>query len=475
MATNLRAKEGGSVNQVKNEPVTQSAKPQKDLLDVFKGMRNKTPSPNPNKNKSIFGKFVDSLDASNVGGANSPFSRKGFDESKREGIAIKDDLNRLKEFSLLNALIKQGGKVAGAMKDKFNPAPKMPFASGFGEGQSRVTNIPMQSMQQGIQDPSQIPAPMTYMTRPDQQRGMTPEFGPPSARGNPGFRPNVNVQQLPSMSGRFGNIGKFFKTIAERFPGMGTMGIGMNYGGMVPNNISIEEAMEAGFDNVDDYIDFLEKQQDPAIEMGFDPLYDNDGGVVYANKGILELIMTPFDDLTEQEKELLGSFSEAELDAAAAELSRQEQMAVQGMNSGGVAYANKGNVFIPALGMTLDQYLVKKNLDNRRANAEMDAFMKSQAESKRNRMNSGGYAYNSGTPYIPDIKPMQAQNAPSMKEDTTKKELGSAAGSAVGTMVGGPIGGTIGGTIGAHLFNHGGHAGPLSLKSRVVTEKVDFN
>ena len=439
MATNLRAKEGGSVNKVKNEPVTQATKPQKDLLDVFKGMRNKTPSTNPNKNKSFLGKFVDSLDRSNVGGVNSPFSRQGFDESKRKGIGIKDDLNKLKEFSLINALINKGKDVAGAMQNKLNPKSQMPFSSGFGEGQPMTSGMPIQRMKE---DPSQIITRRPEMPFTGDQFDMSnaPEMAaigsgfkgmapPRRIGGDPMYSmppdknflpPNVTVERLPSMTGDSNSV-RFPFLKKGQFnappPPMGSPD-SFNYGGMVPNNISIEEAMEAGFDNIDDYIDFLEKQQDPAVEMGFDPLYDNDGGI---------------------------------------------------------AYANQGSQFIPALGMTLDQYMLKQNLDNRRANAEMDAFMKSQAESKGNRMNSGGVAYNSGTPYVPNIKPMQAQNAPSMKEDTTKKELGSAAGSAVGTMVGGPIGGTIGGTIGAHLFNHGGHAGPLSLKSRVVTEKVDFN
>ena len=430
MAINLRAKEGGSVNNVKNEPVTQASKPQKDLLDVFRDRNNRTPSQNPNKNKSFIGKFMDSLDRSNVGGANSPFSRQGFDENKRKGIGIKDDLNKLKEFSLINALINKGKDVAGAVQNKLNPQPQMPFASGFDEGQPMTSNIPMQNMKE---DPSQIRNRNRYRGdfAPEMMTGMNPRKGGDPMYSMPPYKnflpPNVKQEQLPPMSG---SIGSYFNKdyllgllkkgqFNAPNPPMGSAD-SFNYGGMVPNNISIEEAMEAGFDNIDDYMIFLESQQDPAVEMGFDPLYDNDGGVVYANKGILELMMTPFDDLTEQEKMLLNSFSESEIDAAAAELSRQEQMSAQGMNS-------------------------------------------------------GGYAYNRGTPYIPDVKPYEAQNAPAkMEKDNSKEELASAAGMAAGTAVGGPVGGTVGSAIGSYLFNQGGHVGPLGLKSRVITEKVDY-
>ena len=186
-----------------------------------------------------------------------------------------------------------------------------------------------------------------------------------------------------------------------------------NYGGMVPNNISIEEAMEAGFDNIDDYMIFLESQQDPAVEMGFDPLYDNDGGLVYAEAGMMSAI---------------------------------QQAAAKA-------------------GMTLEEYMamLTREKEIKQMPSKFDALMGS------------GIPLNRGTPYVPDVKPYEAQNAPAkMEKDNSKEELASAAGMAAGTAVGGPVGGTVGSAIGSYLFNQGGHVGPLGLKSRVITEKVDY-
>jgi len=460
MATNLRAKEPGRVitggqAQASNPHIAAKVnaslpRQQKDLVDVFKGWGNKSPNQaNPNQNKGLFGKFVDSLDASNVGGVNSPWSNKGFDESKRKGIALKDDLNKLKDFSMINALI-QAGKgaadaIGGGIKNVINPPVANKYADWGGRGGMNegmfTSDFGQGNVAKSYIDPSQVipttpshtgqfaPEMMTGMN-PPQHRGIAPpQINHPDA-GQWWVNPNTYTPPAPAGGGS----------------------INWDYG----------EGLSRGAGNPD----FAKRQ---GTAEGFYNMHPETSSSTLP-KGI----NYPYNNWLQYQRNLSGMDTSVPLPLMDGNVDTMGSV----MNNGGVVHAEAG--MMPAMaaaaeraGMTIEEYM--SMLANEQMIREYPSKF-DQLEGSGIPLNNGGVVHARGGAYVPEVEAFSPQATPAMREDTTKKELASAAAGAAGTAVGGPIGGTIGSTMGSYLFNSGGHVdGPLSLKSQTTTQKLDYS
>jgi len=470
MATNLRAKEPGRVitggqAQASNPHIAAKVnaslpRQQKDLVDVFKGWGNKSPNQaNPNKNKGLFGKFVDSLDASNVGGVNSPFSTRGFDESKRKGIALKDDLNKLKDFSMINALIKAGkgaaDAIGGGIKNVITPPVTNKYADwsgrgGMNEGMSGLTSDFGQSnVAQSYIDPSQVipttpshtgqfaPEMMTGMN-PPQNRGVAPPQRNHPDAGQWWVNPNTYTPPAPAGGGS----------------------INWDYG----------EGLSRGAGNPD----FAQRQ---GTAEGFYNMHPETSSSTFS-KGT----NYPYDNWLQYQRNLSGMDTSVPLPLMDGNVDTMGSV----MNNGGLVYANQGMAPLSSLSPEQIQLLTPEDwlaygyeLDRFGNPVNIEAHASGASDVPQGYgmpYNNGGVVHARGGAYVPEVESFSPQATPRMEKDTTGKEIASTVGGAAGSAVGGPIGGTIGSAMGSYLFNSGGHVnGPLSLKSQTTTQKLDYS